>query len=202
MPDSRIASSFPTPREDALHENWCKELASRTSEQESGKRMRRAETKQHESSSGFTMVEIAIAMTFLVTGLLGFVGAIVSSQVLARANREVNIANTAVVNVIEEFRDKCTLDFDGTLNAIQLGNEPLPVVPEGLGAAAVFERELILDETQISPPIDLDGIPDNDNENVTPFEATAAVLRIRLSWNGALGQQDIEYTVVLARGEL
>ena len=53
--------------------------------------------------SGVSLVEITLGLTLLTIGLLGFVGAIVSTQVMVRVTKETNIANAAIISTIDRL---------------------------------------------------------------------------------------------------
>ncbi|MFQ5504902.1 MAG: prepilin-type N-terminal cleavage/methylation domain-containing protein [Planctomycetota bacterium] len=148
---------------------------------------------------GFTMVELAITLSLLVIGLLGFVGAILSAQLLSRTTRERALASSAAIDIVEDFRVSCMTNFTAAMTAYSAG--VTPTLPPGLGADATATSTLILDETKIVPPLDLDG---NGLfvDVLTPDVVNAGVLRVVVRWRGARGLQSIEYTTIIARGEM
>ncbi len=77
----------------------------------------RQERREQGLETGFSLVEVTLGLTLLTIGLLGFVGAIVSTQILVRVTKETNIANAAIISTIEEFRDACAADFVGAINS-------------------------------------------------------------------------------------
>jgi len=107
------------------------------------------------SQAGFGLIQIAVSFLLVTTGLLGLVGSIVSSQLLARSAKEVNLANIAMVSAIEEFRFACATDFSGTCHDYIAGKAL--AAPSGLMAGVEMNARLINDEGEVTPPIDLDG---------------------------------------------
>ena len=159
------------------------------------------EEGQEPEDPGFTLVEVTLALTLLMIGLLGFIGAIVSTQVMVRVTAERNIANTAIISTIEEFREACAEDFVAAVTAYQNATNLYPERLLGLGEGAVMSSVVILDENLLTPPIDLDsnGV---FVDILTPEEVNAAVLRVRVAWNGPRGPSDIEHTNIVARGQI
>ncbi|MFQ5504284.1 MAG: hypothetical protein ACE5F1_05725 [Planctomycetota bacterium] len=159
-------------------------------------------TKNHERTeqSGLTLIEITVTFTLLAIGLMGFVGSIVSAQYLARATREMDIAHRTMVNIVESFREEAATDFGATMLAYD-GGKVIPL-PQELGANANVTATLIRDENAIFPYIDLNKSGTIDTTPIALDMLHAAVLRIELEWNGVIGDRRLEYTTVLARGEL
>jgi type II secretory pathway pseudopilin PulG len=159
--------------------------------------------QQREHEIGFSLVEIILGLTLLTIGLLGFVGAIVSTQVLVRVTKEKNIANAAIISTMEEFREACATDFVAAVTTYQNGANLSPDRLMGMGEGANMVSVVVLDENTLNPPIDLNGngvfvdnIPLADVATLN-----AAVLRVRVAWTGVRGPMEIEYTTILAKGE-
>ena len=146
------------------------------------------------------IVEIAVAMSLLVVGIVGFLGAVVSSHVLARTAREMNIASTAITSVIEEFKKSCAVDFDAAL-VTYAGQTLDPARLGGTGSERSLTTAIVLDETALDPPLDLNGDGDFLDAGLLPAQVKAAMLRVRASWHGVAGQRDLEFTTIVARGE-
>ncbi len=164
--------------------------------------MMRAEKEQC-LEGGFSLVEVTLGLLILAVGLLGFVGAIASTQILVRVTKEKNIANGAIISTIEEFREACSTDFVAAITAYESGTNLNPGLLTGIGDGAVMTSTIVMDENLLNPPLDL-----NDNAvfvDVIPMGAVAtlnaAVLRIQVSWIGARGPMDLEYTTIVAKGE-
>lgn len=151
-------------------------------------------------SKGFTLVEVTLGLTLLMIGLLGFIGAIVSTQIMVRVTRERNIANLAIVSTIEEFREECAIDFVAAVTAYQNASNLSPDRLLGIGNSANMTSVVVLDENQLNPPLDLDG---NGVyvDVLTPAEVNAAILRVRVTWSGSRGQSEVEYTTIVAKGQ-
>jgi Tfp pilus assembly protein PilV len=149
---------------------------------------------------GFGMVDLMACISVMVVGLLGFVTTVTNTYVLSRSSREVDAANTLIVNVVENFRAACAQDFTAALT-LYSGGVTLPV-PTDVGSAPAISATLILDEPSISPPIDLNGDGDTVDMAVAPADARAGFLRVDIAWNGVLGPMSLEYTSVVARGHV
>jgi hypothetical protein len=158
------------------------------------------ERKPDNPVAGFTLVEVTLGLTLLMIGLLGFIGAMSSTQVMVRVTKERNIANLAIISTIEEFREECAIDFVAAVIAYQNANNLNPDRLLGIGSSANMSSVVVLDENQLTPPLDLDG---NGVyvDTLTPAEVNAAVLRVRVTWNGSRGQSEIEYTTIVAKGQ-
>ena len=175
----------------------------------------RQERRVQGLETGFSLVEVTLGLTLLMIGLLGFVGAIVSTQIMVRVTKETNIANAAIISTIEEFRDACATDFVGAINSYlaedtyNVGGVLTPDRLAGLGENPMMSSVVVLDENQLTPAFDLDGngtigaVPlQGDTGIVAPANANAAVLRIRVSWTGVRGPMEVEYTTIVAKGDI
>lgn len=138
------------------------------------------------------------SITVLVVGLLAFVATVTNTYVLARSSRQVQTANMAIVNVFEDFRAACSVDFTAALTTYSSG--VALTAPASLGNAATLTATLILDESSVTPNIDLNDDGDVVDIGVTPADAKAGVLQVKIAWKGALGPMSLEYTSVVARG--
>ena len=156
---------------------------------------------QSSNDTGFSAVEIMIAMAVLSIGLMGFIGVLSSAQVLARGSKEFNAANNAIISAVEVFREECRIDFEAALTKYNPGL--VESASADVGADATISRSVILDENAItSPPIDING-NGNQVDVVTDLSTVrVAVFRIRLSWQSASGTRTLEQIALLARGEL
>lgn len=162
--------------------------------------MREHATARARADGGFMIVEIAVAMSLLVVGIVGFLGAVVSSHVLSRTAREMNIASTALTSVIEEFKKSCAVDFDAALTTYS--NQTLdPARLVGTGTERSLTTFVELDETALDPPLDLNGDGDFLDTGLAPSQVKAAMLRVRATWHGVAGQRELEFTTIVARGE-
>ena len=151
--------------------------------------------------SGFTLVEFSMALVLLVTGLLGFVAALISSQTLTRASREMVIAHSALNSTIETFRDACVADFDAAVTGYSYQTNVNLDLLRGIGSGENMITRIIVDETRVQPPIDLNGDGDYNDTTVPLADLVAAVLRVQVVWSGVSGRRDVEYTSIVSRGE-
>ena len=77
----------------------------------------RVATGRPRGEAGFTIIEFAVISVLLSVGLMGFLGAILTSQVMVRNSTARSKASTTVANVVEKFRLAATEDFEGTVSA-------------------------------------------------------------------------------------
>ena len=154
-----------------------------------------------EGHDGFTLVEVMIAIAVLVVGLLGFISALGSAQVLVRGTKEVNLAHVEILNAVEEFRDACTTDYTAALTLYNAG--VVTNIPDSaMGRNAQMTATLVLNETLLTPQMDLNGDKDFLDVAVDPALALLAVLQVKITWDGALGSQEIRYVSMIAKGEV
>jgi len=85
------------------------------------------------------------------------------------------------------------------------------VVPPGIvdlglvcriGKDAKVKMNLLVDETTLEPPVDINGDGDFFDTNVQPRDMKASVLCIVISWRGGTGMRKVETTTVVARGSI
>ncbi|MFQ5505505.1 MAG: hypothetical protein ACE5F1_12010, partial [Planctomycetota bacterium] len=107
-------------------------------------------------NTGFTLIEYTIAISLFVAGALGFASAILSGQSMMRSNRDRSLADHELETVVERFRTDCSRAFDATITAYRDATFKVPLLP-GVDSSAVIKTEIILDETRLTPPADLNG---------------------------------------------
>ena len=102
------------------------------------------------------------------------------------------------------FRRDCVADFDATLSTYKvMGALPTDATLDRIGrGGAKLTVTLISDETALTPKLDLNGDGDFLDTDVPTADLRAGILRIRIAWNGVLGERSFEHTAILARGEL
>jgi hypothetical protein len=152
-------------------------------------------------AAGFTIVEAMGGIAVLVLGALGMLGAVISGFALGRSAREVDVATIALSGALEDVRSACAADFDAALAAlIATPQVPPASLPEGLGSSVVLTRLAVLDETQISPPLDLNGDGDVLDGGLAPADVAAFVLSAEIVWQGGAGRRRLELTTLVSRG--
>ena len=72
-----------------------------------------------------------------------------------------------------------------------------PALSGELGSLATFTADVVLDETRLSPPVDLNGDGDTLDDAVSPSQARAVGLHLRLVWGAE--QRSLEHTVLVRR---
>ena len=154
-----------------------------------------------EGHDGFTLVEVMIALAILVVGILGFISALGSAQVLVRGTKEVNLAHIEILNAVEDFRDACATDYVAALNAFKAG-AVTDIPSSAMGQNVQMTATLVLDETLLTPPMDINGDLDFLDVAVDPAAVLLAVLHVKITWDGALGSQEIHYVSLIAKGEV
>ncbi|MEM7201907.1 MAG: hypothetical protein AAF628_16695 [Planctomycetota bacterium] len=153
-------------------------------------------TASRDGEGGFSLVEASVVISVMVIGVLGLLSAMVSAQMLSRTTREMDEASMALVEAVEVFRSDCSDDFDGAVDAVISGGA---LFPPGPGRNTRLWRTVVSDETAISPPIDLNGDGDLLDTAVAVADADAAVVVFKITWRGARGAREVEYTVVVSR---
>lgn len=101
-------------------------------------------------TSGFTIVEVSISTVLLIVGVLGFVGALLASQVMMRSTKESNRANALMITTMEEFRRECIRDFQvalGQFAGITTFRRTIEYNPDG----KPVDIDHIKRETTVSP---------------------------------------------------
>jgi Tfp pilus assembly protein PilV len=71
-----------------------------------------------------------------------------------------------------------------------------------IGKDAKVKMNLLVDETTLNPPVDMNGDGDFLDTNVQPRDMKASVLCIVVSWRGGAGMRKVETTTVVARGSI
>jgi hypothetical protein len=103
-------------------------------------------TSQLSKCGGFTVVEFAVISVLFSVGLMGFMGAMLSSFVVVKKTKARNRASATVESVVEQFRRSCTENFDLALtNSIgrttyyrmRLGNYDVDIGDKAVGTAPV-----------------------------------------------------------------
>lgn len=152
-----------------------------------------------DAQSGFTTVEMALAASSIVVGLLSYVGSVIASSKMSLDTRARTAANVEMTTAIEEFRELAAADFVGTTGGLaDLETK------EGLSTidGIKVHRQVILDETKIQPPLDLNGDGDTTDTNLTAADVNAAYLVTTVTWVGPSGQRSVSWPTVIARGEV
>jgi type II secretory pathway pseudopilin PulG len=176
---------------------------------------------------GFTMVELCVAATLLVFGILAIVGAVVASQRLLEVNREGGQAFQAARARAEELADVSISDAFAAYNADPSddpfgppgsapgrsfdvpGLEPMPDDADGrvgevifpaidVGAGVLAISESYVDGA-LGMPRDLDGDNVLSGGAVAPAALVALPVRVRVRWRGAAGERSFSLDSVLIR---
>jgi hypothetical protein len=129
--------------------------------------------------AGYTVLEMAVALTFLTVGILAFFTAFYSSLRAGQDTGDVDRARVALENASELIR---TTPFD-TAYAVHHGSRiPVPGLTGPNGLTAEIAVDCFVNETAIpaefGPVLDIDGSGGLDNPNCS---LTYKILPVRLS---------------------
>lgn len=169
------------------------------------------------AARGTTLIEVAIAASVMVIGLLGFMQVIAMSVGSSTANRQADLATQAAREVIEQIQaaNFATLHTTyGVLpggpapgNAFDVpGLDPDPADPDGrvgeirmpvltVGGAVQVREDLQLPE--LGMPRDLNGDGAQDALDHSVDKRVLPVL-VRLRWRGATGISRMEFRTLVA----
>jgi prepilin-type N-terminal cleavage/methylation domain-containing protein len=173
--------------------------------------------------SGLTLIELAVAITILLVGVLGFAQALVSLEKAQSRTREAGRAMQAARGMIERIQAEAfpeafrrynadTADDPGgagTAPGCNFAVEGLSAQPDdadGLPGEVIFPttpgfpshlRENVVDAS-LGMPRDLNGDGTIDL-TATSYATTYVVLpvRVRVSWIGTAGRAEVELRTVL-----
>jgi hypothetical protein len=164
-----------------------------------------------------TLIEVAIAASVLVVGLLGFMRVIIMSLDSTAANWEADVATQAAREAIEELQaaDFATLQATYGMppgggvpgNAFDVeGLDPDPADPDGrvgeivlpiLAAGGAIQVREDLQLPELGMPRDLNGDGQQDALDHSADKQILPVL-VRLRWRGATGIARLEFRTLIA----
>lgn len=171
----------------------------------------------HHAARGSTLIEVAIAASVMVIGLLGFMQVIAMSVGSSTANRHADLATQAAREVIEQVQaatfstlhttygvppggavpgnafDVPGLDPDPSDPDGRVGEIRLPVVATG-GGVEVREN---LQQPELGLPRDLNGDGNIDGLDHSADMQILPVL-VRLRWRGSTGISRMEFRTLVA----
>jgi prepilin-type N-terminal cleavage/methylation domain-containing protein len=117
--------------------------------------------------AGFSLVELTVAMSVLVVGLLAYTRAATSAALAARTTRETTLATEAAWRIVESMRAQASFDQVFRLYNTSTADDPFGVAVPGAGFAVPGLRTV---------PGDADGLP---GEIVFPTTTVGGVLQLR-----------------------
>lgn len=146
---------------------------------------------------GFTFIELVLAVAFLSTSMIAFISSMFSAQTLSQQSRTMHRANAAIIRQNETFQEQCELSFEDVVDTYQKGNVQI-TPPKKLGDNTWMKVEIILDETALTPAIDLNDDGDTTDRVVLPKDARAVVLKTTLGWTNSKGRKNkmVRHTIV------
>ena len=162
--------------------------------------------------AGMTLIEVAIAGSVLVIGLLGFMRVVMMSVGSSSANREADLATQAAKDMIEQIQAANFATLHTTYgvapggaapgNAFQVpGLNPDPNDPDGMVGEIILPVQTVggvvqvredLQLPEIGLPRDLNGDGVTDALDHSADKLIMPVL-VRLRWRGARGVSRMEY---------
>jgi len=171
---------------------------------------------------GMTLIEIAIGIVVLVTGVLSFAQAMLALQRAQQRTREVGRATQAAREVIEAMQAQAFAEafryYNGTPDDDPGGPGTAPgknfsvpglrpraddpdgfvgevIIPTPVGEPGVLRENTV--DTKLGMPRDLSG--DGVVSNVADYSTTYVVLpvRVRVAWEGAGGPAAVELRTLL-----
>lgn len=171
--------------------------------------------------AGFSLIELLVATTVLVLGMLGAIGTLTTVNGLGESNRESILASQAARSMIESLQAEAFEDVFERFNA-DPGDDPggaatapgpgfdVPgLTPQagdadGLAGSVLFPvsagnvlREDLVD-ARFGMPRDLNGDDVVDGEDHT-FDRIVLPVRVRIEWTGRSGDRFVEFTNILGR---
>jgi prepilin-type N-terminal cleavage/methylation domain-containing protein len=171
-----------------------------------------------------TLIEVMVAMSVLVVGLLAYTRAVAAAALAARTTRETTLATEAAWRVIESMRAEQNFnqvfsqyntsaadDLGGGVvspgaNFAVPGLQAVPGDPDGLPGEIVFPTTTVAGVVQLredvvnvklGPPRDLngDGVIDGIN-HAANYQLLPVLVRVR--WRGAAGNGLVELPTMIS----
>lgn len=185
-------------------------------------RLTKNQTRQKDLQSGFTIVEVAVALFILVVGVSVLTASVMSSMSLSRTNEETATATAALQAKAEEIQATNFRDIFPSFNEVT-GDDP-GVVPghtfevrglnlqkyddDGFVGAVEFPSTFpdantqALREDQVNRhlglPRDLNGDSFEDALNHA-FDYVILPVTIRIEWTGVSGDREMELHLLLTQ---
>jgi len=162
-------------------------------------------------SSGFTLVEVVVALAILVVGVLGALSAVSSSAVVGESTPELTRAQLGAQAMLERLRTEnfSALFAQHNEKSGQSGFAVVGLAPQDGDADGMVGEILfptppgepdVLREDSVLPdfglPLDLDGDGVLENDDVSGTYVQLPV-RVRVAWSGRSGDHEVSYETVL-----
>jgi len=151
--------------------------------------------------TGFTIVEVVMAMAMISVALLALMSTVISTMTLVEVNRQDSLAMNAARNKVAEMAAK---PFDKLFSSFRGHTFPVAGLQRGNGAnpgRVVFPQtgnqlsETVTDRNLLMPrDLNLDGDA-SDNNVSTEYELLP--VKIVIDWDTVQGARTIEFNIVL-----
>lgn len=138
--------------------------------------------------AGMGLIEMTIASAVLAIALLGTMIGVLSGYRLVLETKSTNLAHHAATAVVEEFQNSAAGDFEAALLRFHRKTD--------ISEKMKVKSEVVLDETSLETPMDLNGDGDTNDANLSPSDVKAAFLRTTVSFpNG----RERSFTMMIPR---
>lgn len=179
------------------------------------------QTRPRRRRSGFSLIELLVASTVLVLGMLGAIGTLTTVSRLGESNRESILAYQAARSMVESLQAEAFEEVYERFNADPAddpggaatapgpgfdvpGLAPQAGDADGLAGRVLFPvsagnvlREDLVDAS-FGMPRDLNGDDVVDGDDHT-FDCIVLPVRVRIEWTGRSGDRFVEFTNILGR---
>ena len=151
------------------------------------------------SEGGFALLELFLGASILVVGSLALLTSLFTSAQSGRDARFRTLARNESLTLTEGFRGLCNTGFAAAVQAYAGREVPCQSIANGKSSATV-RTEIALDETVLTPPMDLNGDGDALDATLTANELAIVCLTTRVSWQR--GKRSDTFLSVLSRADV
>jgi Tfp pilus assembly protein PilV len=148
---------------------------------------------------GAALLELFMGTTVLVVGSLALLTSLFTSARIGRDARFRTLARNESMTVMEEFRNRCSSGFAATVTEYSGREIPCQSIARGK-VSSILRTEIAMDETALSPPMDLNGDGDVLDASLTANELAVACVTTKVSWQN--GRHSDTFATVFARADI
>ncbi|HEX6811395.1 MAG TPA: hypothetical protein VF384_07220 [Planctomycetota bacterium] len=148
---------------------------------------------------GFALVELFMGATVLIVGSLALMTLLLTSARVSEDARVRTLARDEAVTVIEDFRNICRNGFAAAVTEYAGREVACQRIAVGKDSAKV-QTEIVLDESAVSPPMDLNGDGDTIDNSLTANELAVVCMTARITWQS--GKQVERFATIIARADV